>query len=112
MASDPKQLVADFLSGKNGGMFPPLYEQLEPDAVWEAIVHLSRMELTPKQVALLAAGPLEDLLTYHGPGYIDRVETEARQRPKFRYLLGGVWGWSRMNREVWERVTRARGEVW
>jgi hypothetical protein len=110
MPCDPKQLVADFLSGEDISMFPAI--DGEPEALWEAIVELSRMELTKEQIALLAAGPVEDLLTNHGPAYIDRVEIEARQRPKFRYLLGGVWGWSRMRKEVWERVTRARGEVW
>src|SRR4051812_24552741 len=110
MPCDPRQLVADFLSRKDISMFPAISD--EPEALWEAIVELSRMDLTQEQIAVLAAGPVEDLLTRHGPAYIDRVETEARQRSKFRYLLGGVWGWSSMKKDVWERVARARGEVW
>jgi hypothetical protein len=54
-------------------------------------------------VESLSAGPLEDLLTYHGATLIDRVEAEARRNPKFASLLGGVWK-NAMSDDTWRRV--------
>jgi hypothetical protein len=61
--------------------------------------------------AVLAAGALEDLLAIHGSIVIDRVETEARQSPDFRRLLGGVWQ-NRMSDDSWQRVTKAAVKRW
>src|SRR4051812_26659984 len=75
----------------------------EPEAAWLAIVELSRQALSDDQISLLAAGPLEDLLAYHGEAFIDRVEKEARVHRGFRHLLGGVWRNS-ISEPVWVRV--------
>ena len=40
---------------------------------------------------ILAAGPLEDLLTENGEAVVDRVETLARRNPEFRKLLNGIY---------------------
>lgn len=83
----------------------------EPEAAWAAIVELSRQPLTAEQIAVLAAGPLEDLLTCRGPVFIDRVEREARVSRVFRHLLGGVWR-SSIPEPVWRRVESIRGPAW
>jgi hypothetical protein len=62
-------------------------------------------------MALLAAGPLEDLLAHHGELWIDRVEAQAQADPKFNYLLGGVWQ-NQMTEDVWQRVQAVRRDVW
>ena len=105
------------------GKFPPSdYEddldeavQEKPELAWEAIkVTVAQIATRPERVQLvevLAAGPVEDLLHYHGPAMIDRVETEARRNPGFNQVLGGVWG-SRIDPDVWERVEQIRNEVW
>jgi hypothetical protein len=82
-----------------------------PEVAWRAIVALSRQTLSPKQIAVLAAGPLEDLLASHGPAFIDRVEHEARVYRAFRHLLGGVWR-NTMAEPVWRRVEAIRGPTW
>ena len=82
-----------------------------PEVAWEAIRHIATIELTDDQKALLAAGPIETLLAWHGEMFIERVEKEAAANPRFRYLLGGVWQ-NRMSMEVWNRVQQARSEVW
>jgi len=56
---------------------------------------------------MLAAGPLEDLLSSFGPDYIDRVETLARDDGRFKLLLGGVWRLG-MTDDVWGRMQAAR----
>jgi hypothetical protein len=83
----------------------------EPEIAWTAIMELSRQPLTAEQIAALAAGPLEDLLAYHGPAFIDRVEQQARVYPTFRRLLGGVWQ-SSITAEVWRRIEHIRGATW
>lgn len=56
-------------------------------------------------LANLAAGPLEDLIGRHEEKVIDEVETLARQNPKFRSLLQGVWQCG--SKEIWSRVLKA-----
>ncbi len=62
-------------------------------------------------LGVLAAGPLEELLAWHGPAVIDRAESEAHRDPKFRRLLGGVWQ-NAMTDDIWERVQRLAPEKW
>ena len=82
-----------------------------PEEIWSAILKILEHELTDEQIALLAAGPMEDLLAQHGVQFIERVEAEAKRNPRFNHLLGGVWR-SSMTEDVWGRVQRARKEVW
>ena len=70
-----------------------------------------RRDVSKRTLALLAAGPLEDLLAYDGARCIDRVEQLAKEDEKFNWLLGGVWRNS-MTDEVWERVQAVRKEIW
>ena len=78
-----------------------------PDLAFEAIRATLARCTEPAQVAMLAAGPVEDLLTEHGPGMIDRVEAEAEASDRFRYALTGVWK-SEIKPLVWARVEAAR----
>jgi hypothetical protein len=58
-------------------------------------------------LAILSAGPLEDLLVYHGDTVIDRVEAAAKANPTFAFLLGGVWR-NAISQEVWDRICAVR----
>lgn len=82
-----------------------------PQLAWAAILQLLEVELTDAQIALLAAGPLEDLLALHGRQFIERVEHEAVRNARFNNLLGGVWE-SSIPLDIWARVERARKSVW
>src|ERR1700677_4481122 len=42
-------------------------------------------------LAYVAAGPLEDLLTFHGPLFIDHVAVAARADERLQLALSGVW---------------------
>jgi hypothetical protein len=83
----------------------------DPELTWHGVLAVLQHELTPEQFALLAAGPLETLLSRYGPDYIGRVEREAAENSKFNYLLGGVWRCT-APQQVWERVQAARKETW
>lgn len=73
--------------------------------VWLAILHILAKSPPDEVLAVLAAGPLEDLIHYHGDAFIDRIESQARQDRAFRQLLNGVW--ESGSPEVWARVDRA-----
>jgi hypothetical protein len=90
-------------------MYDVVYD--DPEVAWPAILQILEQELTEEQIAVLAAGPLEDLLALHGPEFIDRAESEAARNPRFNHLLGGVWR-SRMLQEIWERVEKVRKGAW
>lgn len=92
-------------------LFDRLTMENDPESVWNFILAVYKRELNGRLISILAAGPVEDLLAYFGPKYIDRVELLARQDPKFKDVLGGVWK-NAMTDEVWNRVQSARGEVW
>jgi hypothetical protein len=84
---------------------------LDPEVAWATIVKIVAHTLTGEQLAFLAAGPLEVLLSEHGAAFIARVEREAATNPRFENLLGGVWKLS-MTDDVWDRVQKARSVVW
>ena len=85
-------------------------DEPEAERSWIAILAILAKRPPDDVIAILAAGPLEDLIECAGPQYIDRIEVEARRNPAFRRLLGGVWKSS--TAEVWARVEAARGDVW
>lgn len=82
----------------------------DPELCWKAILTILSRKPSTKVIGSLAAGPLEDLIQYHGPEFIDRIEEEARKNPDFRHLLGGVWESS--SPAVWARIEEARGQPW
>lgn len=81
--------------------------QKEPEKGWQAILAALQDPHLEAHLGTLAAGPLEDLLSYHGEAFISRVENEAKSNPKFAWLLGGVWQ-CQMTDEVWNRIQ----QVW
>ncbi len=60
----------------------------DPDKAIDLIVAILRIENNPRLLSLLAAGPLEDVISM---ATIDRIEREAAADKRFHDLLGGVW---------------------
>lgn len=85
------------------------WEELEsmvlraPECAWLQILDIATATDDQKILSNLAAGPLEDLLGFHGPAFIDRIEVSARRNPKFARLVAGVWRNS-MSDSLWQRV--------
>ena len=85
-----------------------------PELGWAIILAiLERIDAEPSSrlFQVLAAGPLEDLLSSHGDAVIERVEVEAKRNPRFRLLLGGVWQ-NAMPQPIWSRIQAYRTEGW
>ena len=92
-------------------LMPNSSDWVGPDNAWSIILAVLALQPGAEVTGVLAAGPLEDLIHYHGIEYIERIEAEARQNPAFRHLLGGVW--QSGPKDVWERIEVARrGIVW
>lgn len=60
----------------------------DPDRVIDLIVEILKIESNPVLLSMLAAGPLEDVISM---ATIDRIEREAAADKRFADLLGGVW---------------------
>ncbi|MGU9980384.1 DUF6869 domain-containing protein [Phreatobacter sp. HK31-P] len=122
-----KDLAADWIASRRsdsidesnyGADFLLMDSPLEaPDLTWETILLVVRAypeadfycEAPTEAQAVcgsLAAGPVEDLLSFHGPDFIDRFEREARSDRRMAWVLGGAWQFQ-MTDEIWNRVRRA-----
>jgi hypothetical protein len=73
----------------------------DPAAGWRLTSLLVNKAPSDEALAYVAAGPLEDLLTFHGPALIDHVAVAARADKRLQLALSAVW----LNRAnpVWER---------
>lgn len=78
-----------------------------PELAWQAIVTAMKQPRMQPYLGILAAGPLEDLLSLHGEAFIERVEKKAAAEQQFAWLLGGVWQYN-MSEELWSRVVAVR----
>lgn len=74
-----------------------------PQDAWRLILAILERDKSAEIQEVLSAGPLEDLLSYHGGAMIATVEAEAHSNPHFAKLLGGVWR-NAMSEAVWSRV--------
>ena len=70
-----------------------LYRATRDDAqlLWDVTRLLVRSAADDAELAYVAAGPLEDLLVHHGPGFIDAIEEDSRKHDRMRLALSGVW---------------------
>lgn len=85
-----------------------------PELCLAAIIEvLDRIDGTSpnRLLAVLAAGPLEDLLAENGSVVISEIEALVRRRPDFRLLLNGVWD-RRIKPDVISRLAKYRNHRW
>lgn len=83
----------------------------DPESCWKVIHLIRQLDGNDKILANLAAGPLEDLLVYHGNDFIDRIESLAKKDPQFKKLLGAVWQRDTPD-SIWKRVKAVAAPSW
>ena|SRR5690348_1593306 len=81
-----------------------LIEQ-RPEEAWVRILALVA-QAKAESLDLVAAGPLEDLLYWHGRAMLERVEVAAFADARFASCLSGVWGHTRFEPFVYAQVQR------
>jgi hypothetical protein len=62
-----------------------------PERAWQTILSVVEQGAPMWVLAVLGAGPLEDLLNSHGVDFIDRVEREAARNRRFYDALSCVY---------------------
>jgi len=80
----------------------------EPEEAWRIIERLPQIDTSDFMLASVAAGPVEDLLCYHGERFVDRIETLGLRDRLWRRLLGAVWK-STTPETVWKRIKVVAG---
>lgn len=83
----------------------------DPELAWELILQVLATDQSDVIIENLAAGPLEELLVYHGEKFIERIKKQAEQDSDFNELLGGIWE-DDISPEVWNTVQKVRKSVW
>jgi hypothetical protein len=78
----------------------------DPDRAIDLILKILDIETNPVLLSMLAAGPLEDVISMNT---IDRIEREAAVNKRFHDLLGGVW-YFRAPEELKARLDALIGE--
>lgn len=74
-----------------------------PELQWKFILLALSLAENDEQIGDIAAGQIEHLLGWHGEKYIDLVEQEAKDNPKFATAVTGVLQYM-MGDNIWFRV--------
>ena len=83
----------------------------EPARALRVVIALIASAPDDATIAYVAAGPLENLLCYHGNEVIDEVERSASRDERFRRALSGVWARADMLPSIQARVATAVGDI-
>jgi len=62
-----------------------------PNRAWRIILGITRLANSRDLVRDLGCGPLEDLIAYHAPTFINRIERECDNNPRLRRAMSSVW---------------------
>lgn len=103
--SNLESLAREWIAGQaEGGVGSPAWKDREstmlavlalpeqqPELAWAFILEVLTQQPSEEVLGVLSASLLEDLLTDHGPGFIQRVEAQAKASSVFKRLLGQVW---------------------
>ena len=79
----------------------------DPAEAWRLILTIWSLDQSAPTRQGLCAGPIEELLCFHGEYIIPHIEKRAIADPSFARLLGGLWQ-NTMPDHVWNRVQ----DVW
>ena len=79
-----------------------------PKELWKIILRVHELTDDPEALSFLAADILEDLLAQFPYQSIEWVEEQAKNDPRFRKLIYGVWQ-NYMPDDVWERLQKLKG---
>jgi hypothetical protein len=78
----------------------------DPAEAWKLILTIWSLDQSLPTRRSLSAGPIEELLCFHGEYIIPHIERQAKADPSFATLLGGVWQ-NTMSDSIWNRLQEA-----
>jgi hypothetical protein len=79
----------------------------DPEQAWRFIEAAYQSEMTDEELAVVAAGAVEDFLAAHGEQYFVRLETAVRRDARARFMVAGVWQGG-MSDPLWGRFLAMR----
>ena len=85
-------------------------ETASPENQWKFILSAVGQAESDADLCVIAAGPVEDLMSVVGEQFIERVEQRASTNPNFAQMLSGVWR-STIGEAVWKRLRAARAPL-
>ena len=63
----------------------------DPEKLWQFILAAEPICTSESAFGMLGTGPLEDLIQEYGVAFLDRIEYQAKQNPRFAKLFAHVW---------------------
>ncbi|MCG7984202.1 MAG: hypothetical protein JAY90_15805 [Candidatus Thiodiazotropha lotti] len=63
----------------------------DPEKTWILIKEILKLDDSDYIVKSVGAGPLEDLMVYHGKIFIERIQKEASMSDSFKNAMQNVW---------------------
>ena len=83
----------------------------DPERAWPVILQLVD-QAVDADLEFIGAGPIENLVEYHGVAFIDRIESTAARSERFRGALATIWlnKWNQ-DPDVVTRTVAASGGV-
>jgi hypothetical protein len=63
----------------------------DPEEAWALMLRIIELADNDELIEAVGAGPLEDLISKHGPKLINRVKDESVQNGRLRAALQHVW---------------------
>jgi hypothetical protein len=97
--------------GENSERIGEMVER-NPERLWPLLVALIERSPSDEARMFVAAGPLEDLVNWHGERFLDRPEHEAIQNRSFHSALRGIWGWEKFPDPVRDRLFAVLTPEW
>ncbi|MEE9421907.1 MAG: hypothetical protein V3V50_01985 [Gammaproteobacteria bacterium] len=99
-----KRLVSSWIFAQKRGVDRPGYETHswavdevinfasdKPDLLWETILEILDLDSSEEIIKAVGAGPLEDLMVYHGSQFIQKVDSQAEKSNVFKTAMQNVW---------------------
>jgi hypothetical protein len=81
-----------------------------PELQWNFILLALSLADNDEQIGDIAAGQIEHLLGWHGEQFIDLVEQEAKDNPKFATAITGVLQYM-MTDDIWVKVQKLQANA-
>jgi hypothetical protein len=63
----------------------------DAERLWEFVLVAEPLCISEAAFGMLGTGPLEDLIQDHGEAFVDRIEQQAKENPRFARLFEHVW---------------------
>lgn len=81
--------------------------EVDPEQAWRFVEVAYQSDISEEELAFVAAGALEDLLSAHGEQFFERLETAVRREARARLIVAGVWKGG-MSNAFWDRIVGIR----